>query len=499
MSNASITLPDDAANTGKNRQTVERVVDGATVHATVDLIGDWVFGSNIARVMTAAPGTAEAGLVVWIAHAAGVHALNVQDGGNSLTVDNGGTFAVQATQSGTWNVTNISGTVSLPTGAATEATLSALNTKVTAVDTGAVVLAAGSAAIGSLADTTASGTITVLDGTVQIENPGGAGTWVLELTGTWTATVSFERSISGAVGTWVAAGTPGGFTTAVANSTFRGEISGYRYFRARASAYTSGTIGVSLRLTPALLTLSLGTGANAIGKLAANTAATYIGDVVLQAGSAAFGKLAANDGIDIGDATINNAAGASAVNIQDGGNSITVDGTVTITPPTLTKGTQGATGLSVQALKDAGRTTLTYLMAAPVTLTTSDVAQSMVGYSNGASIGAATATATSAIGAGKTWRLTGVSIEYSGSNTAGGALVTLRANTAGAAVVGSPAIGAWLIGSGVGGFCAMTVPLPDGIELPAGSSIVISAQGRGTNNAAAALGYVLVGITSFAY
>lgn len=34
-------------------------------------------------------------------------------------------------------------------------------------------------------------------------------------------------------------------------------------------------------------------------------------------------------GVDIGDVTINNAAGASAVNIQDGGNSITVDGTVT--------------------------------------------------------------------------------------------------------------------------------------------------------------------------
>jgi hypothetical protein len=38
--------------------------------------------------------------------------------------------------------------------------------------------------------------------------------------------------------------------------------------------------------------------------------------------------LAANSGVDIGDVTINNAAGASAVNIQDGGNTITVDGTV---------------------------------------------------------------------------------------------------------------------------------------------------------------------------
>lgn len=36
----------------------------------------------------------------------------------------------------------------------------------------------------------------------------------------------------------------------------------------------------------------------------------------------------AQPGIDIGDVTINNASGGSAVNIQDGGNSITVDGTI---------------------------------------------------------------------------------------------------------------------------------------------------------------------------
>lgn len=41
--------------------------------------------------------------------------------------------------------------------------------------------------------------------------------------------------------------------------------------------------------------------------------------------------LGANSGVDIGDVTVNNAAGAGAVNIQDGGNSITVDGTVAAT------------------------------------------------------------------------------------------------------------------------------------------------------------------------
>lgn len=48
-------------------------------------------------------------------------------------------------------------------------------------------------------------------------------------------------------------------------------------------------------------------------------------DAALPAGANAIGKLAANDGVDVGDVTVNNASGASAVNVQDGGNSLTVD------------------------------------------------------------------------------------------------------------------------------------------------------------------------------
>lgn len=63
-------------------------------------------------------------------------AVPISDNGGSITVD--GTVA--ATQSGTWNITNITGTVSLPTGAATESTLSTLNGKVTVCNTGAVTI-----------------------------------------------------------------------------------------------------------------------------------------------------------------------------------------------------------------------------------------------------------------------------------------------------------------------------------------------------------------------
>lgn len=75
-------------------------------------------------------------------NASGSSAVNVQDGGNSLTVDSvqlpstlgqktsanslsvviaSDQSAVPSSQSGTWNINNVTGTVSLPTGAATSA------------------------------------------------------------------------------------------------------------------------------------------------------------------------------------------------------------------------------------------------------------------------------------------------------------------------------------------------------------------------------------------
>lgn len=68
---------------------------------------------------TATPLQVDASSHLQVDLAAASTSVTVSDGGGSLTVDNNGTFAVQAAQSGTWNVTNVSGTVSLPTGAST--------------------------------------------------------------------------------------------------------------------------------------------------------------------------------------------------------------------------------------------------------------------------------------------------------------------------------------------------------------------------------------------
>lgn len=74
---------------------------------------------------------------ITVQNGSGAAAVNIQDGGNAITVDDGGGSitvdgTVAATQSGTWNINNITGTVSLPTGAATETTLAAVNAKLTA-------------------------------------------------------------------------------------------------------------------------------------------------------------------------------------------------------------------------------------------------------------------------------------------------------------------------------------------------------------------------------
>jgi hypothetical protein len=64
--------------------------------------------------------------------------------------------------------------------------------------------------------------------------------------------------------------------------------------------------------------------------------------------NAATSALQTQPGVDIGDVTVNNSTGAAAVNIQDGGNSITIDGTVTAVQ---------ATGTNLHAVIDSGSTT----------------------------------------------------------------------------------------------------------------------------------------------
>ena len=95
----------------------------------------------------------------------------------SHAVTNAGTFAVQAAQSGTWNITNVSGTISLPTGAATAAKQPALGTAGTASSDVITIQGVASMTPVQIADN--GGSLTV-DGTVAATQ---SGTWTVTGTG----------------------------------------------------------------------------------------------------------------------------------------------------------------------------------------------------------------------------------------------------------------------------------------------------------------------------
>ena len=94
--------------------------------------------------------------------------------GGALLVDGSGSTqpisgTVAATQSGTWNITNVSGTVSLPTGAATASNQTTLNTQTTKLNDGtdtALITGAGALVVdGSGSTQPVSGTVTANAGT----------------------------------------------------------------------------------------------------------------------------------------------------------------------------------------------------------------------------------------------------------------------------------------------------------------------------------------------
>jgi surface antigen len=67
---------------------------------------------------------------------------------------------------------------------------------------------------------------------------------------------------------------------------------------------------------------------------------------------------AAQPGVDIGDVTVNNAAGAAAVNIQDGGNTITVDGTVGVSGTVAVQQNRAATSALTTVADNAASVTI---------------------------------------------------------------------------------------------------------------------------------------------
>lgn len=135
--------------------------------------------------------------------------IHVDDNGGSLTVD--GTVA--ATQSGTWNLTNISGTVSLPTGASTSALQTTGNTSLSSIDTktpalgqaamvasSPVVIASNQSAVPvSQSGTWNIGTLTTITNVVHIDD--NSGSLTVDNNGTFAVQATLTAETTKVIGT----------------------------------------------------------------------------------------------------------------------------------------------------------------------------------------------------------------------------------------------------------------------------------------------------------
>lgn len=217
-----------------------------------------------------------------------------------------GTFAVSGpltdTQLRASAVPVSAASLPLPTGASTETTLAALNTKTPAVGqttmagSRPVVIASDQSTINiNSPGVSASGTIAALNASVELVLNGAAG-FSIDVRGTFVATLTFQGTLDGT--NWfnintMAAGsgfniTPVQTTTAV--GAWTGHCPGYLRVRATATAFTSGTATVTIRATttPALNYMILGAGS----VISAGTA--LIGDVGVQARATTNGTTITN-------------------------------------------------------------------------------------------------------------------------------------------------------------------------------------------------------------
>ena len=158
-------------------------------------------------------------------------------------------------------------------------------------------VAAGHAQVSAKGNITAAGsTCATTNACIVIQLPnstsaptGGTG---VGLSGTWSATVQFEKSVDGII--YVAALSTDASPVSSATSNIQPQFStsGYNFFRVRCSAYSSGTVVVKIQTSPsAALHGGSGGGGGGVntvsgdGALLTNSGST--GDVVLTVGSGA--------------------------------------------------------------------------------------------------------------------------------------------------------------------------------------------------------------------
>lgn len=236
--------------------------------------------------------------------------------GNTIEWNEGGTWQTVSTAK-PLPVTASIDTTGLATSAKQDTgntSLSSIDGKITAVNTGAVTISAALPA----------GTNVI--GKTGIDQTTPGTTNLVALTAETTKVIGTVRMASGGVasGSYASGSIASG---AVASGAFAsGSVSDGAVVTlgAKTDAKSTATDATSVTVMQVLKQIS------ASVQAPPSQAVTNAGTFAVQSTNQA------NSGVDIGDVTINNASGGSAVNIQDGGNSITVDGSVTANPTAKT-------------------------------------------------------------------------------------------------------------------------------------------------------------------
>jgi hypothetical protein len=380
-----------------------------------------------------------------------------------------GTDSVSAVQSGTWNINNISGTISLPTGAATSALQTTGNTSLATIvtNTNSLILAQGSTTSGQTGNL-AMGAVTT-----------AAPTYVTGQTDPFSLNTSGGLRIAGITGA-IDASSAQNILTPASGIAILGEFN------------TTPTTIVSGNSSP----LQLDNAANLLVNL----------KTAIPAGANAIGSIT-NTSFDATQATASSlnaqVVGNVAVGSPVSGNPVQIggsDGTDVREVALNLKGTQGAYAVATQDLKDAGRNLTTFYMPTQIISTATDTLVSLSGYKSGAAVAGTTTPAV--VSAGKILRINMIIMTYIAVTTGGTIHFTLRANTGGTVVIGSPEVFEYALGSPAntaGVSQTVVMPIPDGLEFAAGTGIGVSMQGFGATGTAAAVGYGMIAIKGYEY
>lgn len=250
--------------------------------APLDISGTITDGATSSGQMLLVGGQTAAGVAQVFETNASGH-LNISDGGGSITVDGPITDAQLRASAVPVSLSS----APLPTGAATETTLAALNTKTpslgqaTMANSQPVAIASDQAAIPVATNgVTATGTMAALNASVVLNVLGFAGV-AFDIRGTFSATVTFQGTIDGT--TWFSLiGMPvasvqnaQAISTATAAGAWFFNCAGCTQVRAIATAYTSGTITATARaVTSTPWVYQAAVGASSAMTLASGTVTT---------------------------------------------------------------------------------------------------------------------------------------------------------------------------------------------------------------------------------